>query len=833
MPAIAAPSAAYVLRIRHRGGRAREVRIDRARVIVGREGADLVLDDDHVCREHAELVCKDGVIGIRDLGSLRGLWVEGKRVPRAILRPGRDVTLGRTRIELLDADAQHDAGVHDDAQTRFVLRPEAGPDPLAVRGGLSGPGRAAANAALPRPAAVRGVLDVRSSERSTPRAPVPSVRINGETPLPSRVERPRGDAPPPVAVPAPAPAMAPAMVLGSPIDTPRPAVPPAARAAVVVIVGADGARGRWLAEALAGLPVVTAHDAGSVIAHVQASPRAVVLYAGPLRDATAPQLLDRLSRIRGGDDLAIVAADTCVPELPSLYYRVPAGLGPVDLRRVVTGALNQRGAIAAATPMTETRAWTHRQVFDICAAVGLHADPQTAAAAIEQGIAQLLPCARASCMYYDADSGELWRGSGEEGGEGVAQVGLVGFVARTGAPLHVPQTGADPRFVARLDDPRGSGRESLLAVPVPGPRREIHAVLVAVREPTQGPFEPRACQTLSQLGIELGGVLHRVAKASEAQVALERVHQGNAAQLFRPEALQAVRERGEHGDVIRVTGTWTKVMYWSLCVMLVVLVAGLCIGEVSQYSTGPAVVRQHGRSDLAALTNGAVHSIEVAPGDPVRKGQILVRLSDTVERATYDATLQDFDTQLRARLRDPSDETAATQLTSLRRALEAARAGLEGRVVRAPHDGIVADVAVTPGQHIDSGDGVLAVIDRNAPGLELVVFLPGGDRPQLQPGMPLRLELGGFDYAYQDLQVGPISEGVIGAEEARRILGPQHADTLPLGGSVVMVRASLPATTFESDGERYPYHDGMGGTAEVRLRDETLIELLIPALKEF
>ncbi|MFO0636761.1 MAG: HlyD family efflux transporter periplasmic adaptor subunit [Nannocystaceae bacterium] len=532
------------------------------------------------------------------------------------------------------------------------------------------------------------------------------------------------------------------------------------------------------------------------------------------------------------DALAIVAADASIPDDARIFYRVPPGLEPADLRRVIAGALQPRGGLAAVVPMTETRAWTHKQIFDVCAAVGLHAEPTSAALAVEQGIATLVPSARVACLYFDAHTGELWRGSGEEGGEGTASAGIAGFVARTGQPVCVPCVGRDPRYLARLDDPRGHGNESLLAVPVPGPHRELHAVLVAVREPTQGGFDARACQALSQLGLELGGVLHRVGKAAEAAGALERAQQPAALRLYRAEAVQAVRLRGEQGEVIRVSGAATRAMYWSLVAMLVAVVVGLCVGEVSQYSTGPAVVRQHGRSDVAALGAGAVKSIEVEPGARVQAGQILVRLSDGVERASWSSTRADYETQLRARLADPTDEAAGTQLPALRRALEAAQAALETRVIRAPHDGVVTDIAVTPGQHVQSGDAVLAVVDRNAPGLELVAFLPGGDRPQLQPGMALRLELGGFDYAWQDLAVGTISEGVVGAEEARRILGPQHADTLPLGGSVVMVRASMPSTTFESDGETYPYHDGMGGTAEVRLRDETLLELLVPALKE-
>ncbi|MBX7084203.1 MAG: HlyD family efflux transporter periplasmic adaptor subunit [Nannocystaceae bacterium] len=790
--------AAYLLRVRHRGARAADVVVDRPRVIVGREGADLVLHDDHVCRAHAELVFKDGVVGVRDLGSVRGIWIDGRRVPRAILRPGRPVTMGRTRLELVEVGVARSTAGDDDAQTRMVLDPRA-----ALADVLAAPGGAGPAALRPSPAGV-GILDVVADER----APSP-VAVVAPPPRPRELPAQRAG--------ARAPAAGPAAVAGP---------------AVVVIAGATAQRAAWLDRALAGLPCTAAGTASEVVARTSGAGRAVVVLAGPVPGAEPRALFDRLAAMLPADALAIVAADAAIPDDARIFYRVPPGLEPTDLRRVVAGALQPRGGLAAVVPMTETRAWTHKQIFDVCAAVGLHAEPTSAALAVEQGIAQLVPSARVACLYFDAHTGELWRGCGEEGGEGTASVGIAGFVARTGQPVCVPCVGRDPRYVARLDDPRGNGHEALLAVPVPGPQRELHAVLVAVREPTQGGFDARACQALSQLGLELGGVLHRVSRAAEAQGALERAQQPAALRLYRAEAVQAVRLRGEQGEVIRVSGAWTRAMYWSLVAMLIAVIVGVCVGEVSQYSTGPAVVRQHGRSDVAALGAGAVKSIDVEPGARVQAGQILVRLSDGVERASWASTRADYETQLRARLADPTDEAAGAQLTALRRALEASVAALETRVIRAPHDGVVTDIAVTPGQHVAGGDAVLAVVDRNAPGLELVAFLPGGDRPQLQPGMALRLELGGFDYAWQDLAVGTISEGVVGAEEARRILGPQHADTLPLGGSVVMVRATLPSTTFESDGETYPYHDGMGGTAEVRLRDETLLELLVPALKE-
>jgi multidrug efflux pump subunit AcrA (membrane-fusion protein) len=532
--------------------------------------------------------------------------------------------------------------------------------------------------------------------------------------------------------------------------------------------------------------------------------------------------------VSGG--VCVLAADDAVCCDASLYYRIPAGMSAPDLARVVASAAAPR-TTALAPVATETAAWCSKIIFDICASVGLHVQPESAAAMLEDGLARLLPGARFACMFYDAQSGQLWRPCAEVELEAAASHGIVGFVARTGHAVHAPVAGRDPRYVREVDDPRGCGNEALLAVPA-GAGAEIHAVLVVVRDPAQGAFDQKACDTLVQLASQVGPVLHRVAMASEVQQALDVLRRPNAMQIFRPEAIEAHQERKETGEVIRVSPAWARWMYWTIIGAITAVAIGSAVAEVSQYSTGAAVVRQDGRSELGAAGSGAVKRIEVEPGDVVERGQVLVRLSDVTERAAFDSTRDDFHAQLRTRLLDPTDEAAAQQLRALRRQLDAAQAELEHRVIRAPHDGIVTDIAVDVGQHVAAGDVVLAVVDEDAPGLEVIAFLPGEDRPQIELGMNLRLELSGFDYAYQDLQVESVSEGVVGGNEAKRIVGPQLADTLPLGGGVVMVRATLPAPTFESDGQTYPYHDGMAGTAEVRLRDETILEMLVPALKE-
>ena len=76
-----------------------------------------------------------------------------------------------------------------------------------------------------------------------------------------------------------------------------------------------------------------------------------------------------------------------------------------------------------------------------------------------------------------------------------------------------------------------------------------------------------------------------------------------------------------------------------------------------------------------------------------------------------------------------------------------------------------------------------------------------------------------------------VGDEVIGPTEVRRFLGPTLADSLALTGPVLLVEAQLPAPTFVVDDERYRYHEGMPVVAEVRVESESLLEMLVPALR--
>ena len=71
------------------------------RLVLGRApGCQLVFADDTVSRRHAELRFADGRWMLRDLGSVNGTWVNGRRIMEAEVAPGDDVQLGGCALRL-------------------------------------------------------------------------------------------------------------------------------------------------------------------------------------------------------------------------------------------------------------------------------------------------------------------------------------------------------------------------------------------------------------------------------------------------------------------------------------------------------------------------------------------------------------------------------------------------------------------------------------------------------------------------------------------------------------------------------------------------------------
>lgn len=302
------------------------------------------------------------------------------------------------------------------------------------------------------------------------------------------------------------------------------------------------------------------------------------------------------------------------------------------------------------------------------------------------------------------------------------------------------------------------------------------------------------------------------------------------ADIFRREALEHHARPPKEGEVLRLSPSWTRWTFWLLAAACVIALAYGIAGNISEYATGPAIVRIDGKTDVTAQVPGVVASVDVQPGEHVKAGDLLLRFAVAAEEAEVERLTREFEAQLVKVLRDPQDEGARASLTTLRAQKELAAAHVSQRFVRAPVDGVVSDVRIHAGRPLAPGDPILSLVGEDAR-FSVVAMLPGHHRPLLRPGMPLRLELLGYRYAYQDITVDAVGDEVVGPTEVRRFLGAEIADTIPVSGPVVLVKATLQGRTFTVEGKTYNYFDGMQGLAEARVRYESVLVTFVPALK--
>jgi membrane fusion protein (multidrug efflux system) len=306
--------------------------------------------------------------------------------------------------------------------------------------------------------------------------------------------------------------------------------------------------------------------------------------------------------------------------------------------------------------------------------------------------------------------------------------------------------------------------------------------------------------------------------------------EASRAKIFREEALRHHEGAQEEGDVLRIAPRWTRWTYWVLLALLGAAGLYSVLGTIPEYASGPAVVRVEGQSDLTVDVPGIVASVDVKPGQRVEAGQALVSFRSQEETASLERIQREFELQLVRVLRDPADEAARQALTALRAELELAEARQRARTLRAPHAGVVNDLRLRPGQYVNPGEGVVSIIGDDLK-VSLVALLPGGYRPLLAPGKPLRVELDGFKREYRDLTIEAVGDEIVGPTEVRRFLGAEIGDAVTLEGPLVLVKARLPASTFVSQGKTFNYFDGMQARADARVRTERILVTLVPGLK--
>ncbi len=611
----------------------------------------------------------------------------------------------------------------------------------------------------------------------------------------------------------------------------------------ILVADGDPRIRAWLRGTLAGHFGVDEVDTGrTALERLTRDPPRVLVVGSYLSDVSGSVLLTHAARHallapnRDGAVAFVVSENAndafeIDPQQVPIYYHLTPALEPERVRELIKQAISHMPERPAT--QTEEDALRTHMVLEHAKVLGAQPDLASAARAAVAAVGSLVQVDRVRCMYYDDESGQLWS-EGDTQGEANASSGITGFAVRTRATVVLPVATAEPLYQRDVDDPLGTGHERLVVQPVAGRDGRVHAVLIVVRGPERPPFTEEDAKRIAQLAEAWAPFIHQLAQAQEAASVLaekEQVEEGER-ELYRQEAIEHVIRRGMRGDVVRVHPGWIHGAYWMVLLSLAGAAAFLWFARIHEYAEGPAIVHVTGRSEVTAHEAGTVTSLEAQAGQEVKEGQVLARLYDTEQAARLHSLKTEFERKLVAYLQTPADPTVRTALATLVTERERAEAGVESRVIRAPHDGVVKDVFVHTGQKVDPGKTIASIVDKGAEeGLSVLAFLPGSERPRLRGRQPFRLTLASYRGAHFGLEVRAVSAEVLGASDAReRYLGDRLGDSVQLKGTVVVVEARIASPKFQADGETYELHDGMLGMAEVQLASKSVLETLLPGL---
>ena len=100
-PSLKLPAAANViLSIVSGPSRGASYTLTKPRVILGREGADIAVEDGEISRHHCLLEVRDTYINLKDMDSTNGTFFDEERARAAVLRDGAEFRIGGSVIRV-------------------------------------------------------------------------------------------------------------------------------------------------------------------------------------------------------------------------------------------------------------------------------------------------------------------------------------------------------------------------------------------------------------------------------------------------------------------------------------------------------------------------------------------------------------------------------------------------------------------------------------------------------------------------------------------------------------------------------------------------------------
>ncbi len=361
---------------------------------------------------------------------------------------------------------------------------------------------------------------------------------------------------------------------------------------------------------------------------------------------------------------------------------------------------------------------------------------------------------------------------------------------------------------------------------------ETVAVITLTRNARQPAYQPIEQVAMVALAREAAPILHHLAVQHLQHASEIKADKGS---LYRGEALEAHRTRGQEGTLVQLSPNWVKRAYPLLIVTILIAAVFAVFIKVPTYSTGTAVIAFEGSTSVTASASGTVDKVFVKANQAVKKGDALLRLNSPDEASQLAASESEWRDMQNQFLFDQSDEQIRKSLMSAANNRDHALARVEARTVRAPRDGVITNLHVKDGVPVQLGGYLMQITDENSE-IEVLAFLPGKDGPRIRDTMGLQLELDGYTKARAVAVIKQIQPDVVSGSEAAKVGGDMLADSLAKelqAGSWITVRARLKSRTFNADHNVYHYHHGMHAKAEIKVQSKPFIVTLLPALEKY
>jgi multidrug resistance efflux pump len=361
---------------------------------------------------------------------------------------------------------------------------------------------------------------------------------------------------------------------------------------------------------------------------------------------------------------------------------------------------------------------------------------------------------------------------------------------------------------------------------------ETVAVITLTRNARQPAYQVIEQVAMIALAREAAPILHHLAVQHLQRASEIKADKGS---LYRGEALEAHRTRGQEGTLVQLSPTWVKRAYPILVVTMLIAIVFAVFIKVPTYSSGTAVIVFEGSTAVTASASGTVDKVFVKENEAVKKGDALLRLSSPEETAQLAASETEWrDTQIQF-LFDQTDPQISKALVSAATARDHALARVEARIVRAPRDGVVTNLHVKEGLAVQLGSYVLQITDENSE-IEVLSFLPGRDGPRIREKMGLQLELDGYTKARAIASITHVQADSVSGTEAAKLGGDMLAESIAKelqAGTWITVRARMPSRTFKTEHNTYHYHHGMHAKVEVKVQSKPFLVTLLPALEKY